>query len=212
MTDDAAGGAVNEREALRHHMDDTLRVPQVAADTILGAIFLSDAGNRALMAAAIAGRLAEAARRFTAVYGALSDRRVPVVQRLAEPLPGAAEWEALAAGLRGMSADAILAALRLDDSAIVSAEALAATAGGLGRYTALIRAHEVEPPRIRREPGEDGGPAWLRFIGRGRDGAPVEERLPLTEEAVVALADAVGELVTLARDFLGAYVDSRPGS
>ena len=203
-------GAEGEREALRHYIDDTLRAPQVAADAILGAIFLADAGNRALMAAAVAGRLAEAARRFTAVYGALSDRTRPVMDRLQAPLPGAAEWEALAEHLRRMSAPAILAVLRLDESAAVSAEALSAHADELGRYTELIRAHEVEPPRLWRERGEPGEPGWLRFIGRAQDGAPIEERLPLTEEAVVALADAVGELVTLSRDFLGAYADARP--
>ncbi len=200
----------SERDRLIHYLDDTLRVPQVAADTILGSIFLADAGNRALMAAAIAGRLAEAARRFTAVYGALADRGRPVVLALEAPLPGAAEWAALAEELRGMSAPAILAALRLDESAAESAEALAASADGLGRYTALVRAHEVEPPRLEREAGEPGEHGWLRFVGRTRDGEPAEERLPLTEEAVVALADAVGELVTLSRDFLGAYVDGRP--
>ena len=50
-----AVGMTNEREQLLHYLDDTLRVPQVAGDTILGAIFLADAGNRALMAAAIVG-------------------------------------------------------------------------------------------------------------------------------------------------------------
>ena len=200
----------SEREQLLHYLDDTLRVPQVAADTILGSIFLADAANRALMAAAIAGRLVEAARRLTAVYVALADRSRPVVRALEAPLPGAAEWAALAEQLRGMSGPAILAALGIDESASVSADALAATADGLGRYTALVRTHELEPPRIEREPGEGGELGWLRFVGRDRDGAPVEERLPLTEEAVVALADAVGELVTLSRDFLGAYFDARP--
>ena len=50
----AAGGMTSEHEQLLHYLDDTLRVPQVAADTILGSIFLADAGNRAPMAAAIA--------------------------------------------------------------------------------------------------------------------------------------------------------------
>ncbi len=204
-------GAAAEREALRHYIDDTLRAPQVAADAILGAIFLADAGNRALMAGAIASRLAEAARRFTAVYRALSDRTVPVAQRLEAPLPGAREWEALAAHLEQMPASAILAELGLDESAAESAEALSAHAEELGRYTVLIRVHEAEPPRLARERGEPGSPLRLRFAGRSRDGEPVEERLPLTEEAVVALADAVGELVTLSRDFLGAYAEGRPG-
>lgn len=203
-------GAAAEREALRHYIDDTLRAPQVAADAILGAIFLADAGNRALMAAAVAAHLAGAARRFTAVYSALAERAVPVAQRLEGPLPGAGEWEILADHLEGMTASAILAELRLDESAAESAEALSAHAGELARYTTLIRVHEAEPPRLRRERGEPGSPGWLRFIGRARDGEPVEERLPLTEEAVVALADAVGELVTLSRDFLGAYAEARP--
>ncbi len=140
-----AVGMTNEREQLLHYLDDTLRVPQVAGDTILGAIFLADAGNRALMAAAIVGRLAEAARRFVAVYGALADRGQPVARALKSPLPGATEWEALVEHLRGMSAPAILATLRIDESAAVSAEALVSSSDGLGRYTKLIRVHEVEP-------------------------------------------------------------------
>ena len=137
-------------------------------------------------------------------------RRLEIEHGLEGPLPGAAEWEALAAHLEGMTAPAILAELRLDESAAESAEALSAHAGELARYTTLIRVHEAEPPRLRRERGEPGSSGWLRFIGRARDGEPVEERLPLTEEAVVALADAVGELVTLSRDFLGAYAEARP--
>ena len=133
-----------------------------------------------------------------------------MVRALEQPLPGADEWDALAERLSGMSARAILAALALDDSAAESAESLAASAEGLARYSSLIRAHEVEPPRLRREAGESGQHGWLHFVGRDRDGASVDERLPLTEDAVVALADAVGELVTLSRDFLGAYVDGRP--
>ena len=205
------GGQEGEREALRRYIDDTLRVPQVAADALLGAIFLADAGNRALMAAAIASRLAEAARRFAAVYLALADRTRPVAERLAAPLPGAAEWERLSAHLARMDAPAILAELSLDESASESAGALADHADELGRYSALVAAHEREPPLLWRERGEAGGPGWLRFRGRGAGGEPVEERLPLTEEAVVALADAVGELVTLSRDFLGAYAEGRPG-
>ena len=204
------GESEGESEALRHYIDDTLRVPQVAADALLGALFLADGGNRALMAAAIASRLAEAARRFAAVYGALADRTRPVVEGLRAPLPGAAEWESLAAHLVRMDAPAILAELRLDESAAVSAEALAAHADELGRYSVLVAAHEREPPLLRRERGGPGEPGWLRFRGRGRGGELVEERLPLTEEAVVALADAVGELVTLSRDFLGAYAEARP--
>ena len=95
-----AVGMTNEREQLLHYLNDTLRVPQVAGDTILGAVFLANAGNRALMAAAIVGRLAEAARRFAAVYGALADRGQPVARALESPLPGAADHDGWPRGLR----------------------------------------------------------------------------------------------------------------
>lgn len=208
-TEDAPPSRPREEIAfLRAYESTTLWKPQVVADNVLTGIFLADTTYRGSLAALLLQESVEAARRLAAVWHALADRGMPVARRLEAPLPGAEGWTAMA-GVVGMTEEPrdVLRALGLDESAEESATELVEF-GGLTWFTDAIRAAEGGPPAVTVAPGQ---PATLIWSGHDAAGTPAEAYVLLEDDAVIALADATGDFVTWARDFLGAYIDARTG-
>ncbi|MCK9485934.1 MAG: hypothetical protein M0R73_04425 [Dehalococcoidia bacterium] len=194
---------------LRAYESTTAWKPQVVADNVLTGIFLADTTYRGSLAALLLQESVEAARRLAAVWHALADRSMTVARRLEAPLPGAAQWTAMASAV-GLTEDPrdVLRMLGLDESAEESATELLEF-GGLTWYTDPIRAAEAGPPALTVASGQ---PATLVWSGHDAAGAPAEAYVLLEDEAVIALADATGDFVTWTRDFLGAYIDARTGA
>jgi hypothetical protein len=196
----------SELETLRDYLDATLRKPQVVADNVLNGIFLADAAHRALLSALMVQEAAEAARRFNHVWLALADRSQPPVRRLAGPLPGAEDWKRLAATLALVEDPRqVLELLHLDDSVLDSIEELL-DYGPLDIFTSLVQVTETGPPRTAVEATY---PPTLQLANLDRHGDPVEVRIELADDRVIALGDATGDFVTWSRDFLEAYLDAR---
>ncbi len=199
------GGPTDDLAFLRSYDDATLRRIEVVSDALLERIFRAEASQRVLLAAKLLGELSEAAQRLAAVYNALRDRSQPVARALLAPLPNADEWVTFSAAVFEAHPQELVRAMVLDERAIESADELAQLPN-LARHAAVIRVHEGGPPTTLLEAGDS--PA-LRLLGRDRTGEPTELRLALTEARVTAFADATGQLVTLARDFLMTHIELR---
>lgn len=190
---------------LRSYDDATLRRIEVVSDALLERLFRAEAGQRALLAAKLLGELSEAAQRLAAVCNALRDRTLPVARTLLAPLPTADDWTAFSEAVFEANPANLVRAMALDERAIESAEELTQLPD-LARHAAVIRVHEGGPPTTLLETGDS--PA-LRLVGRDRAGEPTELRLALSEARVTAFADATGQLITIARDFLLTHIELR---
>ena len=199
------GGLADDLAFLRSYEDATLRRIEVVSDALLERLFRAEAGQRALLAAKLLGELSEGAQRLAAVCDALRDRSRPVARALLAPLPGADEWVTFTEAVFEAHPEELVRAMVLDERAIESAAELTQLPN-LARHAAVIRVHEGGPPTTLLEAGDS--PA-LRLIGRDRAGEPTELRLALSEARVTAFADATGQLVTLARDFLMTHIELR---
>jgi len=193
---------------LRGYDDATLRRIEVVSDALLERIFRAEAGQRALLAARLLGELSEAAQRLAAVCNALRNRTQPVARALLAPLPTADQWTAFSESVFEVHPDELVRAMALDARAIESAAELARLPD-LARHAAVIRVHEGGPPTTLLEAGDS---PTLRLVGRDRAGEPAELRITLSEARVTAFADATGQLVTIARDFLLTHVELREES
>jgi hypothetical protein len=205
MTNTAHPNSVDDLAFLRSYEDATLRRIEVVSDAILERLFRAEAGQRALLAAKLLGELSEAAQRLAAVCNALRDRNRSVARALLAPLPDANEWIAFSEAVLEAHPEELARAMVLDERAIESAAELAQLPN-LARHAAVIRVHEGGPPTTLLETGDS--PA-LHLVGRDRAGEPTELRLALTEARVTAFADATGQLVTIARDFLLTHIELR---
>jgi hypothetical protein len=206
----ALPGGRDEIEFLQEYEASTLWKPQVVADNVLNGIFLADAAHRALLAALMMQEVAEAARRLNHVWMALTDRSRSVARTLAGPLPGADDWERLCDVLDAVQEpEQIVDLLNLDASIGESAEEMVAYGeGGFRFFATAIRLTEAGPPAT----GVEGGyPPVLLLTNRAPSGEPLEARLELADDRVIALGDATGDFVTWSRDFLAAYLDARLG-
>lgn len=205
-------GAMSEFEFLRAYAATALRKPQVVADNVLTGIFLTDAAYKPALTALLVQEAIESARRLAAVWAALTDRTRPVARSLAGPLPTSRDWTRFAEDVR-LAAErpaALLEAMYIDGSALQSAEELVAFPG-LASFAAPMRVYEGGPPTVVTQPGASGGAASLLLANVDVAGTPVEARLSLEDDHIVALGDAAGDFATWARDFLGAYIDARGG-
>ncbi len=206
MTTASLSGDLSDLEALRRYTDATLWKPQIVADNVLNGIFLADSSHRALLAALMVQEAAEAARRFNHVWLALSDRSQSLTRRLAGPLPGATEWEQLAETIANIEAPGqVIDLLHLDESVTESVEELLAY-GSLGIFTNMIQVTESGPPRPTVEPTY---PPVLTLTNLDRAERPIEVRIELADDRVIAIGDVTGDFVTWSRDFLEAYMESR---
>ena len=211
MTSEGLPGGLSEAEFLRAYAATALRKPQVVADNVLTGIFLADASYRAALTALLVQEAIESARRLNTVWIALTDRTRPVAQRLAGSLARADDWTRFAEDV-ALAADrpaALLEAMSIDGSALQSAEELAAFAG-LASFAAPMRVFEAGPPTVTATSGAAGADALL-LSNVDTAGSPVEARLSIADDHIIALGDAAGDFAAWARDFLGAYIDARAG-
>lgn len=209
MAETALPGNLDEAAFLLAYSRQAVRKPQVVADNVLTGIFLTDATYRGSLTALLVQESVEAARRLAAVWGALTDRTHPVARTLAGALPGASAWEQFAEAVtRAAAAEqphALLRAMAIDDSALESAEELCAF-DGLGRFAVPMRVYEAGPPTVTITGGH---PGTLLLSNVAASGGPIEARLSLSDDQIIALGDAAGDFARWAGDFLGAYIDGR---
>ncbi|MDA0350656.1 MAG: hypothetical protein O3A10_00410 [Chloroflexi bacterium] len=206
MTNDYPIGS--ELAFLRAYDDATLRRIETVSDAILERIFRTEDRHRAVLAAQLLTELAEAAQRLVAVCNALRDRSIPVGRALLKPLPTSEDWRTFAEAVFEAHPGDLARAMGLDETAIDSAAELASVTD-LARHADIIRVHEGGPPIALLEPGD---PPLLRLVGHDRGGERQEFTIVLSEPRVIALADATGHLVALARDFLLTHIELREES
>ncbi len=207
-------GGLDEAEFLRAYATHALRKPQIVADNVLTGIFLTEVRYRGALTALLVQEAVEAARRLAAVWVALTDRTRPVARTLAGPLPGTDDWLRFAAAVEEAALAeqpaALLRAMAIDDSALESAEDLCAFTG-LARFEVPLRVYEAGPPAATVL-GSAPGTLLLSSTAlpsTALAGAPVEARMSLSDEQIIALGDAAGDFSSWAGDFLGAYIEAR---
>lgn len=207
MSPDSYPGRLSELGFLEAYHQSALRKPQVVADSALRAIVLASAGDRMHLVAVVAEQLAEAARRLAHVAMALADRRYPVARMLAGPLPDAAAWLDFAHTAATLAPEQMLRHLSVGESALESAERLRSQQA-LEDLVPLIRAAESGPPMLLA-PQQHGRSAttFLLLGPASEQGAP--QPFGMTEDDAGVLADLAADLSSIARGFLGAYLESR---
>jgi hypothetical protein len=202
-------GGLPELEFVDAYHQSTLRKPQVAADAALRALVTAGHNQRALLTGLIGEQLAEACRRLVAVYSALADRRHPVARSLMAPLPGPVEWAEFAQAAATMSPGQMLSRLALPESALPAAERLRSQPdlASLSRFVAAAAAGNA----MFLAPGIDSrrGAVELLLAGGGLESEMVTAALGALEQDAAALADLTADLSSIARGFLGAYLDAR---
>lgn len=211
MTDHTFPGDLSELEFIDAYHRSVLRKPQVIADAILKTLLHADAGDRALLTGAIAVELGEACRRLVAVFNALSDRRYTIAKVLMRELPGAQEWTEFAQQAGTWRPEQIVRELSLPDSALKSAELLRSQPD-LGVFTELVAACESGSGMVIVPLAGAGGPTETWMCGRTSEGEGMAAAIPVTEADAAALADITADLVSIARGFLGAYLEARRGA
>ena len=209
MADEQLPGNLAEIDFLHAYLTHGLRKPQIVADNVLTGIFLTDVRYRGALTALLVQEAIEAARRLAAVWVALTDRTRPVARTLAGPLPGADAWLRLARAVEEAAAAehpaALLRMMSIDDSALQSAQELCAFEG-LARFEVPLRVYAPGPPVVTLK---SGAPGMLLLSNVASNGEPVEAKMALTDEQIVALGDSTGDFTTWASDFLGAYLEGR---
>ncbi|MGK2964287.1 MAG: hypothetical protein ACSLFM_01630 [Tepidiformaceae bacterium] len=200
-------GGLSELAFLESYHQSALRKPQVVADSALRAIVLASAGDRMHLVAVVAEQLAEAARRLAHVAAALADRRYPVARTLAGPLPDAPAWLDFAHTAATLAPEQMLRHLSIGEYALESAERLRSQLA-LEDLIPLVRAAESGPPMLLA-PRQQGRSAttFLLLGPASDDGAPPP--FGMTEDDAGVLADLTADLSSIARGFLGAYLESR---
>lgn len=211
MADQTYPGDLSELSFLDAYHRSVLRKPQVIADAILKTILHADAGDRALLTGAIAVELGEACRRLVAVYEALSDRRFPIAKVLMRELPGAAAWNTFAQQAGTFAPEQMLRELNLPESALPSCERLRSQPD-LGVLTEVVAASESGSGMVIVPAAGAGGPTETWIAGRTSEGHGMAAAIPVSEGDAAALADITADLVSIARGFLGAYLEARRGA
>ena len=194
---------LGELAFLEEYERTVLRKPQVVTDTALRALAFAPPGERPALVGVLAEQLVEASLRLTAVFAALDDRRLAVAERLHGPLPGAAEWLALAQLAGTAEPEGMLRRLALDESAEESAVLLR------GLLTPewlpdLIAASTAADTLAVAATGDT-----IVITGTDAEGARATVRLATGEDATVAMADLIADLCSVARGFLRAYLLAR---
>ena len=209
MPDQQLPGNLAEIDFLHAYLTHGLRKPQIVADNVLTGIFLTDVRYRGALTALLVQEAVEAARRLAAVWVALTDRARPVARTLAGPLPGADAWLTLARAVEEAAAAehpaALLRMMSIDDSALQSAQELCAFEG-LARFEVPLRVYAPGPPVVTVK---SGAPGTLLLSNVAANSEPVEAKMALSDEQIVALGDSTGDFTTWAGDFLGAYIEGR---
>jgi hypothetical protein len=206
MNPSAYPGALGELQFVDAYLQGALRKPQVVADSLLRSLVLSGQNDRLILSGLLAEQLAEACRRLTGVYLALSDRRYPVARTLAGALPGLEQWLAFIQAAGTFTPEQMLRELGLGDDALGSAMTLRAQPG-LASVTDLVAAAEMGSAMLLMPNGRLSEECW--FAGPTPGGDHVAASLGTEEHDAAALADLTADLCSIARGFLGSYLDAR---
>jgi hypothetical protein len=205
-------GGLSELDFVEAYYSSALRKPSVVADSVLRALVLSGQHERFALSGLIAEQLAEACRRLAAVYGALADRTHSVAYWLMQPLPSSTEWIALAQDAGTLTPEQVLRHLSLGDEALDAAVRLRSL-DNLGVLEPYVAAAEVgglmflvpaSSPTLASRFG------WL--AGADASGQAVAIEVLFDEQEAASLADLTSDLCSIARAFLGAYLDARRGA
>lgn len=210
MRDLAYPGGLSELDFVATYATSTLRKPQVVADSALRTLVLATQADRIVLTGLVAEQLAEACRRLTAVYLALSDRTHSVAQWLLGPLPGLEAWQEMIQDAGTLTPEQLLRHLSLDDSALDYAERLRAEPD-LARLTDLVAAASTGGGMLLVPWLESHrGPIEIFYAGCTIDGNNGASALVGVEESDAAhLADLTADMSAIARGFLDTYLGSR---
>ena len=207
MADQYPGG-LSELGFVEAYYSSALRKPSVVADALLRTLVLAGQNERNSLSGMIAEQLSEACRRLTAVYIALGDRRHAVARTLLSPLPGPAEWLAFAQDAGVMAPEQMIRHLSLDESALEFATRLRAMEN-LGALDGYVAAAAEGSPMFLVPAGGARGPVSGWLAGPSQNGQATAIEVLLDEGQAAALADLTADLCSIARGFLGTYLDSR---
>jgi|DewCreStandDraft_2_1066082.scaffolds.fasta_scaffold00017_311 hypothetical protein len=197
-------GGLSELDFLRAYHRTTLRVPQVASDSLLRSLVTAAEPDRPVLVAALGAMAGRAARQLTAVAAALEDRSRPVAERLLGPLPGAPAWVDLIHRVATRPPTVLAGDFGLGQAGVAHAERLRAL-GDLAWVTPLVELSERDGFLLGTM--NEWRHTW-EAVWAVVDGVAA---LALREEDAANVADTTAELVAVARGFLGAYLDGRTG-
>ncbi|MFN0145694.1 MAG: hypothetical protein ACKVT1_04230 [Dehalococcoidia bacterium] len=202
-------GGLAELDFVDAYWRSALKKPQMAADAALRQLVFAEAGDRAILTGLIGQELADACRRLVAVHRALSDRRYSIARSLLMPLPGVAEWKAFVEQAAAFTPVQMLRELNLDMAAIGYAETLRSQPD-LAGLTGLVASAEtgnamlLVPGLGRRNIATE---CWL--AGLDANGEPTAASFGFEESDAANLADLTADLSSIARGFLGSYLETR---
>ena len=210
MRDLAYPGGLSELDFVATYASSTLRKPQVVADSALRTLVLATRADRIVLTGLVAEQLAEACRRLTAIYVALSNRQHSIAKWLLGPLPGVEAWQEMIQDAGMLTPEQILRHLSLDDSALEYAERLRGQPD-LGALTDLVAAASTGGGMLLVPWLESHrGPIEIHYAGCSVDGNNGASALVGVEESDAAhLADLTADMSSIARGFLDTYLGSR---
>ncbi len=197
-------GGLSELEFLRAYHRTTLRVPQVASDSLLRSLVTAAEADRPVLVAALGAMAGRAARQLAAVARALEDRSRPVAERLMGPMLGTDAWVELIQRAATRAPEVIAGDLGLGSAGLAHAERFRAL-GDLSWLTPLVALSERDGFLLGTV--NEWRHAW-EAVWAVVDGVAA---LALREEDAANVADTTAELVAIARGFLGAYLEGRGG-
>ena len=203
MAETSYVAGLTEIRFLEEYERTVLSKPQMVADAALKALAFAPPYERPALVGMLAEQLVEAALRLTAVFEALDDRRVSIAEHLRGPLPGVEAWVALAQLAGTAEPEGVVRRLALDEGAVESATQLR----GLPIpewLPALIEASTAPDSLAMPAPIDQ-----LAITGTNAEGERLEVRLAAGENDTVAMADLIADLCSVARGFLGAYLQAR---
>lgn len=200
-------GGLSEREFLQAYHRSTLRLPQVATDSLLRSMVTAAEADRPPLLAALGLMAGLAARHLTAVSLALSERTRPVAVQLLRPLPGADAWREFLQRIATRAPAVVAGDLGLSPGGNPYAERLRSL-GDLTWLTPLVAVSErhgfLLAPVGQWRPAGDVWPVV-------DDAASVSPSVVLRDEDAATLAETTVELTAVARGFLGVYLEGLSG-
>jgi hypothetical protein len=213
MRDLVYPGGLSELDFVSTYANSTLRKPQVVADSALRTLVLASQADRIVLTGLIAEQLAEACRRLTAVYRALSNRQNSAAKWLLGPLPGVEPWKEMIQDAATLTPEQLVRHLGIDDSAQESAERLRGQPD-LSRLTELVSAAATGGGMLLIPWLESHrGPLEILYAGCTIDDVDGDfATVGVDESDAAMLADLTADMSSIARGFLQAYLGARRGA
>lgn len=208
MTQPAFPAGMSELEFVAAYARSALRKPQVAADAALRSLVFADLSERPVLAGLIACELADACRRLTAVYRALSDRRYSIARSLMKPLPGVIEWKQLVHEAATFTPEQILRELSLGEEALAQARMLRAEPA-LADLNQLVAIAELGNPLLLVPASSRELPDEVRVAGVESEGETWMTAFATDEGSAAVLTDLTADLCGIGQGFLESYLHAR---